>query len=111
MANTDSTGNKATFVFEPFSWYDNEKCRSVMLPADPAMRQASDVRDIAGGIHVILEMFEREWLCDGVSDEKRILDDSRMSSLLRLAIAASAKLQDDAESFTDWAEKHHINKG
>lgn len=111
MANTDSTDNKSTFVFEPFSWYDKQKCRSVMLPADPVMRQVSNVRDISGGIHVILEMFERDWISDDASNEKRILDESRMSSLLRLAIAASASLQDEAESFTDWAESQHINKG
>lgn len=110
MANSDSTGNKETFVFEPFSWYDQEKCRSIMLPADPAMKQASNVRDIAGGIHVILEMFEREWLREPGAGEQRIIDDYRMSALLRLAIASSAKLEGDAESFTEWANNHHINK-
>jgi Mg2+ and Co2+ transporter CorA len=97
---TDSMNTDAT---------DTRACRWLML--DPVARHLAVTQDIAAGIATVLELVEREGLAaEDASLEAReytpTLMPHEIDELMKLVIAASRSLAEQAERMQQWAGKH-----
>lgn len=106
----DTTTKAPAPVLKPFQWIDPHSCKD--LPSHTVLTAAGQARDIAGGVAVLLQIFEQEDLDADFSDDHgndlpRILTASARSSLQRMAITSLRMLDGDMEKLIDWARDQH----
>lgn len=92
----EATANTAP-LFQAFQWTGSHIDGANVSKAQRLLsRLAGDVRDVASGVHLILQMEERDDL-DAIDDLRPMLSPNDMSNLKRLAIFATEQLETLAE--------------
>lgn len=112
MAEADTTLALDSATSEPlcyhFKWH-SDALDNVMLPGEAVMRLTGKVRDVTSGVNTILNLLQHEDLATDGEIQPLMPADMR-GNLARLAITSLQMLNDEAESFTDWATKYHLPK-
>jgi hypothetical protein len=92
-----------TPIYQAFEW-SAESYRAT-VPANALTQQANTVRDITGGVGVILGMLERDVIAKDNCDQP-IFNSLDAATLLRHCIRSMAMLTAEAERLTEWAGEH-----
>lgn len=88
-------------AFKPFRWVEPGQCRA--LPTDRVLDAVGQIRDLAAGACLLVQMLERDELDREFVDGDALFTDPDRGTLLRLAVAASKAAADIAEELQDLA--------
>ncbi|MFM2052576.1 MAG: hypothetical protein RL456_613 [Pseudomonadota bacterium] len=92
-------------AFEPAYMMPRGVCAP--LPADRVLIGLEQIRDLAAGASVLVQMLERDELEGDFHDGQRLFSPVHRGDLMRLAAAASRTAAEVADELSDWAQRHH----
>lgn len=84
-------------AYKPFQWYAQET-EQTTIQAGASLRFASRAKDVSEGLFTILEMVST----DRFSGTEQMIDDCRLSALVRMAAVVAGDLSAEADSYIDW---------
>lgn len=111
---TDQTTQSAPMsepheTFKPFTWFD--AVNPPALPAERVMQTVGKIRDLTGGIALLVQILEREDEEDQFEDGKHLFNKHDRGQLYRLLVASSRIAADETDGLVSWIQERSSTSG
>jgi hypothetical protein len=89
-------------TFKPFTWFDGTNPQ--VLPAQRVMQAVEKIRDLTGGVALLVQILQREALEDEFEDGKHLFSMRDRGELYRLLVASSRIAAEETDGLVSWIQ-------